>query len=215
MVDGKTIGSCLGDEFSVRWMEDSESTDSSNETIAQQFNKLKSAVTKSHVMQYGVTSFDSEPIGDFQGIHGQSLATDDIAQAMPGLGVDSRQVEVHQAYYKVVRAATPAARKDAEAELAGILARRHSADEMFGNIASIAMNGNAAKAQEMLEGPTSSLENVDCHARALQSVVRVCGAFNDYSLRYSRLFVNLCNNGVSEAVITSAIETGCGPAVIV
>merc|ERR1712217_908119 len=66
-VDGKAIGSCLGDEFSVRWMEDTDSADIRSETIAQQVAKVTAAVTKSHVQQYGVKTFDSEPVADFQG----------------------------------------------------------------------------------------------------------------------------------------------------
>merc|ERR1712190_392723 len=49
MVDGKAINSCLGDEFSVRWMEDTESANIGTETVGQQFNKLLQAVTKSHL----------------------------------------------------------------------------------------------------------------------------------------------------------------------
>merc|ERR1719454_1448399 len=36
MVDGKHIGSCLGDEFSVRWMEDSDASNHNSETVGQQ-----------------------------------------------------------------------------------------------------------------------------------------------------------------------------------
>merc|ERR1711948_157583 len=105
-VDGKNIGSCLGDEFSVRWMEDTDSANIGTETIAQQVAKVTAAVTKSHVQQYGVKTFDSEPIGDFQGNDG-SMSEVAAAQSpsLNGNGVNSRQVEVHQAYYKVLRAA--------------------------------------------------------------------------------------------------------------
>merc|ERR1711990_618113 len=58
MVDGKSIGSCLGDEFSVRWMEDTEAAATASETVGQQFTKMLTKVTKSHVQKYGVTSFD-------------------------------------------------------------------------------------------------------------------------------------------------------------
>merc|ERR1712232_749988 len=100
MVDGKAIGSCLGDEFSVRWMEDTEAVNIGSETVGQQFTKVKSATTKSHVMQYGVTSFDAEPIGNFEGINGAS-SSNAASRTDAGDGVNSRQVEVHQAYYKV------------------------------------------------------------------------------------------------------------------
>merc|ERR1712190_21933 len=67
MVNGKAINSCLGDEFSVRWMEDTEAASTTSETVGEQVGKVKTAVAKSHVQEYGVTSFDSKPIGDFQG----------------------------------------------------------------------------------------------------------------------------------------------------
>jgi len=212
MVDGKAINSCLGDEFSVRWMEDTEAADVSSETVGQQFSKLVKAVTKSHVQQYGVTAFDSEPIGDFQGSDGRNSV---IGVTMNGNGVDSRQVEVHQAYYTVVRAETPAARKEAESELAEILARRHSADDRFANIASIAMKGDPAKAEQMLEGNTGTLEHVACHKMTMEVAATQCGPFTDYSLRYSRLFANLCDSEVDEHSVVSAIQTVCGQQVVV
>jgi len=214
MVDGKDIGSCLGDEFSVRWMEDTDAANLKSETVGQQFTKVKNAVTKSHVQEYGVTSFDSEPIGDFEGTDGK-LSTVSTASIEVGNGVDSRQVEVHQAYYSVMRAETAAARKEAEGELQAILARRAEADAQFGEIALHATKGDVAKAQEMLEGNNIEVFDAYCHKYAVEDKVKYCGAFNDYSLRYSRLFANLCGSGVEQAVITSAIQTACGNKVVV
>jgi len=88
MVDGKNIGSCLGDEFSVRWMEDTDAANLKKETVGQQFTKIKAAVTKSHVQEYGVTSFDFEPIGDFEGNDG-TLSAQAATRAEVGNGVES------------------------------------------------------------------------------------------------------------------------------
>jgi len=215
LVDGKAIGSCLGDEFSVRWMEDTESADIKSETVGQQFSKIVKAVTKSHVQEYGVTSFDSEPIGNFEGTDGKSSFTS-AKSAENGNGVNSREVEVHQAYYKVMRAETASARKEAEAELAAILARRQEADAKFGKIASVVMHGDAAKAEDMLEGDLFAAKfDVECHKSALAQTVKSCGAFNDYSLRYSRLFANLCGSGVGVQTISSAVQKVCGQDVVV
>ena len=119
------------------------------------------------------------------------------------------------AYYRVNRAQTPAARKEAEGELSALLARRRSADKKFGAIASFAMQGDATKAQEMLEGPAEAVTKVACHKTALESAVQHCGSFNDYSLRYSRLFVNLCESGMNEQTVVAAIEKGCDAQVVV
>lgn len=334
MVNGKNIGSCLGDEFSVRWMEDTDAANIGTETVGQQDKKMVTAVTKSHVQIYGTTAFDQEPIGDFVGNDGLMLSscsgsadpvastcyegaagalglketvkvnlkkyetgagsmdlagtgikgftcsdhaftkssqdiTVDLTDCLPAgitvpavkycsdsdtitvtvkdkavplpitatlkkvacganlgasdeesnvIGVDSRQVEVHQAYYKVSRAETAEKRKKAEDALAEILARRHAADEMFGEIAKVAMEGDAVRAEEMLEGEVQTF-NAACHQLVLASVVGNCGPFTDYSLRYSRLFANLCDYqraGYQKvATINSIVEKVCSSKVVV
>merc|ERR1712050_37492 len=193
---------------------DTESASTASETVGQQFTKVKNAVKKSHVQEYGVTSFDSKPIGDFEGSNGQVMSSAQGAHA-DGNGVNSRQVEVHQAYYKVKRARTALERKVAEAELAAILQRRHTADTKFGTIAFAAMKQDAVRAEEMLEGEVGVLENVACHKAALEEAVRYCGAFDDYSMRYSRLFANLCSAGIDDKTIFSAIESGCSSSIVV
>merc|ERR1712039_688110 len=212
-VDGKTIGSCLGDEFSVRWMEDTDSANIGTETIAQQVAKVTAAVTKSHVQQYGVKTFDSEPIGDFQGNDAMEVQAVS-STASEGNGVNSREVEVHQAYYKVLRAQTPQERKLAEEELASVLSRRRAADLKFGVIASTVAHGNETLAQEMLEGDISFFDAA-CHQAMIRKAVDHCGSFTDYSLRYSRLFANLCASNAKTEDVNLAIRTACGAELVV
>merc|ERR1719174_3691268 len=40
-VNGKSINSCLGDLFSVSWMEDSDATDTTTESLNDQFSTVK------------------------------------------------------------------------------------------------------------------------------------------------------------------------------
>merc|ERR1712190_441814 len=214
MVNGKAIKSCLGDEFSVRWMEDTEAASITSETVGQQVTWVVAAVTKSHVQQYGVTSFDSEPIGDFQGNNNAMDVHAVSRSASEGNGVDSRQVEVHQAYYKVLRAQTPQERKLAEEELASVLSRRRAADVKFGAIASTVAHGNETLAQEMLEGDISFFDAA-CHQAMIRKAVDHCGSFTDYSLRYSRLFANLCASNAKKEDVILSIRTVCGAELVV
>merc|ERR1712039_424120 len=214
MVDGKNIGSCLGDEFSVRWMEDTDSENIRSETVGQQVTKVTAAVKKSHVQQYGVKSFDSEPVADFQGNNGAMWAVSALSPPPNGNGVDSRQVEVHQAYYKVLRATTADQRKEAEQELSQILARRHAADVKFAAVAVAAAKGDANKGDELLEGTIDTL-NAPCHQGLLKLAVEHCGTFDDYSMRYARLFANMCASGLSQDEMTAALVAGCGAEVVV
>merc|ERR1712110_801823 len=65
-VNGKSIGSCLGDLFSVSWMEDSDKGALASETLKEQITRVTQLTYKSHVTVFGDTSFESEPIGNFQ-----------------------------------------------------------------------------------------------------------------------------------------------------
>lgn len=67
-VDGKSIGSCLGDLYSVNWMEDSDKG-VDGETIEQQFLKVQKLTTKSHVTEFKTDpdTVSSQPIDHFQG----------------------------------------------------------------------------------------------------------------------------------------------------
>jgi legumain len=67
MVNGVEINSCLGDLFSVNWMEDADKYSSSKETLDQQFTRVRNLTAQSHVMRYGDLHFTKEVTGNFYG----------------------------------------------------------------------------------------------------------------------------------------------------
>uniref|UniRef100_UPI00165978D2 C13 family peptidase n=1 Tax=Salmonella sp. S146_54837 TaxID=2665635 RepID=UPI00165978D2 len=60
---------CLGDEYSIHWMEDSDAEDITTETLDQQFQRVKKETLESHVSEYGDMDFQTEALVDFQGGH--------------------------------------------------------------------------------------------------------------------------------------------------
>merc|ERR1711907_213933 len=101
---------------------------------------------------------------------------------------------------KMHRAETLEDKRASQSELASVLAYRTKADASFTRIAMLAMGGDNAKAQEMIDSDPEEIEDVDCHAHTLQVVAENCGPFTDYTMRYSRLFANLCNAKASPFV---------------
>ena len=67
VVNGKPLNSCLGDLFSVDWLENADTTDLQVETLAVQFEAVKKAATKSHVMQFGNISMTIEAAASYEG----------------------------------------------------------------------------------------------------------------------------------------------------
>jgi legumain len=59
------IGSCLGDLFSVNWMEDTEAHDPAVETLEEQYKTVKALTTESPVHIFGEFDFGNEFVGDF------------------------------------------------------------------------------------------------------------------------------------------------------
>lgn len=67
-VDGVKIGSCLGDLFSVNWMEDTEANNPKRETIIEQYENVLKLTTKSPVCEFGDKVLKQEHVGAFEGV---------------------------------------------------------------------------------------------------------------------------------------------------
>jgi legumain len=215
-VNGKRIGSCLGDEFSIRWMEDSDVANFKSETVQQQITKVTGLVAKSHVQQFGdMSTIGAEALGEFEGADASltSLAINASSFQSSGnseFAVNSRDIEVHLAYYEMHRAETMEQKRATQTALTRVLAKRQEADDMFMRIATVAMDGDETKAQAMIDGDLESLGDVQCHVHSLQVVADNCGPLNDYTMRYSRLFANLCDSMASPFVnIDNAVKEVC------
>ncbi len=67
VVKGVNLGTCLGDEFSVHWMENVDEGNL-NQTFKEHAEYLVDAVKLSHVSKFGDMSFQNEPISEvFEG----------------------------------------------------------------------------------------------------------------------------------------------------
>lgn len=65
VIQGKHIGSCLGDLFSVNFIEDLDKGNSNDETLNEQFQIVKKLTSLSQVMQWGDLTFLNDKVGDF------------------------------------------------------------------------------------------------------------------------------------------------------
>lgn len=67
-INGTELGTCLGDLYSVNWLQNAEQPGNVvYESLQEQYTEVQTATNLSHVMQYGETDWTDEPIGDFLG----------------------------------------------------------------------------------------------------------------------------------------------------
>lgn len=194
VIDGVSIGSCLGDEFSVNWMEDSESNNPFIETLAVQHETVKAKTIGSPVQTFGDFDFQDETIGMWEGNSDgnetyiqKSLAYFNLNAVNSVLGpvgskslINSRDVKMH---YLTDRASRNGG-VDAHSELMAEIQLRMNADSVFKNV----FPHHATMNEELVVVP----QNFDC-LRYLMSVHdEHCGRFDDYSLKYVKHLVHTC-----------------------
>jgi legumain len=190
MVNGKAINSCLGDLYSISWMENADSV-GPTETLQAQYVEVKTATTMSHVMQYGDLSWTSEPIGNYLGgNHSKTFVPKVTKDTKSSSNVKSADIPMHLAYYKYLRAEADdfEGRQQLAKELQQHIARRLAVDQVFLDLATAAnyQDGFYVKAKMP----------VVCDGRCCEKLQDAyagnCGGWDDYSLQYHRVIVNVC-----------------------
>ena len=222
-VNGKSINSCLGDLYSVNWMENSETSDLKTETLEQQYKAVKRATNKSHVMQFPKGSaIVQEPVGDFIGtedpkfvMHSQENRQQQQQQqqqqqretaAASGVGLfDSRDNELFRLFHAYARSGDA---KYGDKLIAEVKDReQHDA-----NFEAITEKVVGADKRVAAMGARADPTYTQCHKDVNAAYAQYCGGFSDYALKHVRVVVNLCESvgaGNSYAHVVSAVQEVC------
>jgi legumain len=199
MVKGVELNSCLGDLYSVNWMEDADKAGSMKESLQTQFQTVQQETTQSHVMQWGETDWTSDAVGKFEGGKGahsvSSRPTPAGAQSSSrGTLVDSRDAKLHHLYYKYVRATRdqkPTAAQAAK-ELQAEIEHRAETDKFFRSLART-VAGVESMDMMVTQKVGSPATCGPCCAEVMETIRTECGGWSDYALKYTRVPVNLCH----------------------
>jgi legumain len=189
VVDGKQMNSCLGDLYSVNWMEDVDAN-GVTESLQTQYETVKTLTTQSHVMQYGTLDFTSSPLSTFFG-NAVSSATP-VVRGHSSSTVSSRDIPMHLKYYEYLRADD----RDFEAKLKlaenlqAEIDHRITMDTSFMKLAQ-RIGGNDADV--LFHNYPPSISCGECCEEIYEHYETQCGRFSDYSLKYTRVLMNVCH----------------------
>ncbi|KAK6138680.1 hypothetical protein DH2020_027570 [Rehmannia glutinosa] len=213
---------CLGDLYSVAWMEDSESHNLQKETIEQQYQQVKDRTSNyntynagSHVMEYGNKSIKSEKLYLYQGFDPatENLPPNRINGKDHMDVVNQRDADLLFLWERYKKLENSAEKKSELLKLITdtILHRKH-------------LDGSVDIIGLVLFGPEkgpSVLKSVRGHGLpladdwdCLKSMVRLfeahCGSLTQYGMKHMRAFANICNSGVSLDEMEEACMAACG-----
>jgi legumain len=230
MVNGVEIGSCLGDEYSVHWMEDADRPDAMDESLEDQYLTVQKETVESHVMQYGEHDWVDLPVGDFEGnltttnhrrrqngrlrkhkLH-STIATTATSQVAK---VDSRDAKLQFLYWKYVRAKTRVQSLLYGQELQQEIQHRAEVDQLWSDFATALI---PSAPETLLPGSRMGhpkycgscckelFETVRTKCPALASDRGPTNGWDDYSLKYARTVVNACDRHTSAGVRTRSVQ---------
>ena len=195
VVKGIHLRTCLGDLYSIAWMEDTDAAPACSKTLAAQYKDVKERTSKSEVCEFGTTSFkDKDYIDRYQGncadnsafesrfLHQQESAAEK-REKYAASAVNSRDAKLHHLYANVMHEPSNKAHLDLIEELN----QRMKADnffEAFGKDQASAVNG------EEFPLPTK----FECLRALMETYEEHCGKFTDYSLKYVKYLVKECES---------------------
>ena len=212
-VNGKSLNSCLGDLYSINWMEDSDKEIKSGETLAQQFLAVKQLTNKSHVTQFGDMSIASaEPTSNFQGktdktdgtLMGRPVVDLTKSGRKPTTDLPSADAELASAYARFMATDCP----KAGAELIKGINERVEANQRFEKIATSVTGHKLTAAMRAVEGAGAA--HMECHFTAHKAYVAKCGEWTTGAPKHSADLAALCaaTEGDSRSIV-AAINEAC------
>lgn len=225
VVNGTSLGTCLGDLYSVNWMQDSDLTDLSAESVSLQFQRIKKLTTKSHAKKFGSPPIQKEILGNFQSTYDLSgsstdttLVDDEAVSSSDEItsAIDVHDVALVMAFYKYLRAPVDQDRRQLANALVAQIQTREAADDLFSRVQSIY---HRQMHTALTQNRTPS--RFDCHDKALKLFESQCSAyagrrdpdisygFNSYSIKYAGMVVDLCESNLELDAITSILKQAC------
>lgn len=226
-VNGQHLGTCLGDLFSIAWMEDSDLGQGATESFATQIKRVTARTTQSHVSVFGDTSFEGQPISGFEA---KLRGAQAMRQKGPGAAtrgaVDSRDIALHTATFAWQRARITSEKEGAWQKLQQVVAARAADEHFFQTLAEHACSSVSGNCAQSMQETRKKLVDMQCH-KALASIIdQSCprreasspGGWNSFNMKYSQLLVNLCESQsylqTDQAKLAALVATECAAACV-
>jgi len=201
----------LGDEYSVRWMEDSDVHDAASPwTLLDQFKIVANETLQSQPQQYGNLQMNTEDIDHYQALNKFTKTapkTKAVRSFTPcGTPTDSRDVKLHTLINMRNQATNGLLQQKLDAMVTDELASRARWDFVFDH-AVFSMTG-AIQKKKLLTARTP-VKNFTCLKESMFHVENACGKLDDYSLKWVYVLVNLCEGGYAPQEIKAGFRTAC------
>ncbi|KAK4587569.1 hypothetical protein RGQ29_018828 [Quercus rubra] len=213
---------CLGDLYSISWLEDSDKHDLRKETLQKQYEVVQRRTEKghgfshqgSHVKQYGDKKLSNESLYSYMGTN---PANDNDTSVEYGSSpstlrvVNQRDVTLLHFWHKYRKAPVGSHKKlEAQKQLQDEISLRKHVDYSINHIGELLFgNGSSSKVLETIRPSGQPIvDDWNCFKMLVSTYEKYCGSLSKYGTQYLRAIANICNAGVTmEQMVTASTQT--------
>ncbi|XP_054818636.1 vacuolar-processing enzyme-like [Prosopis cineraria] len=212
---------CLGDLYSVAWMEDSDIHNLRTETLHQQYELVKrrtmngNSVYGSHVMQYGDVGISKNNLVLYLGTNPANdnfTFVDENSLRPPTKAVNQRDADLIHFWDKYRKAPEGSPRKvEAQKQVVEAMSHRMHLDNSVKLIGKLLFG--IEKGPEVLNTPRSAgqplVDDWNCLKMMVRTFETYCGSLSQYGMKHMRSFANICNAGIQNEQMAEASAQAC------
>ncbi|XP_015884509.3 vacuolar-processing enzyme [Ziziphus jujuba] len=212
---------CLGDLYSVAWMEDSDIHNLRTETLHQQYELVKRRTSNdnnvygSHVMQYGDIGLSKSNLFVYLGTNPENdnfTFVDDNSLRPPTKAVNQRDADIVHFWDKFRKAPEGSQRKvDAQKEVVEVMSHRMHIDNSVKLIGKLLFGIEKGPYVLNTVRPAGLplVEDWDCLKTVVRTFETHCGSLSQYGMKHMRSFANICNAGIRKEQMAEASAQAC------
>lgn len=218
---------CLGDLYSIAWMEDSEKHNLKTETIKQQYQLVKFRTSDhntyragSHVMQYGDIPISKEQLFLYIGSDpANSNATFTYDNGFPEFpdekdvrAVNQRDADLLYLWQKYKRSKEGSIKKlESQRQMVDLMTHRMHVDKSMNLIGKLLFgSARGPNVLNTVRPPGQPLvDDWDCLKTMVRTFEKHCGSLSQYGMKHMRSLANMCNEGVTKNTMTAVSAEAC------
>jgi len=173
VVNGTSLITCMGDLYSISFLENLESIDPTLEDFQTQFELIANRTYTSHVTQYGQLDITTQAVGDFEADGNSHTPLESQKEDKKGPLVNSRAVKLDYLLSQYQR-------KPSEKALGELQEEVDSIDKLDATF-------NSLKTQLKLD-VSQKVKDIDfkCLKQRMHMYKDMCGRLSDYGLQYAK-----------------------------
>ncbi|PQM38388.1 vacuolar-processing enzyme [Prunus yedoensis var. nudiflora] len=212
---------CLGDLYSVAWMEDSDVHNLRSETLQQQYELVKTRTANdnsgfgSHVMQYGDVGLSKDNLFVYMGTNPANenytfLGENSLRPSTKA--VNQRDADLVHFWHKYRKAPEGSPRKiQAQKDFVEAMSHRMHMDQTMKLIGKLLFG--IKKGPEVLNTVRPArqplVDDWDCLKTMVRSYETYCGSLSQYGMKHMRSLANICNAGMTKEQMAEASAQAC------